>query len=169
MRGPDRHCSQWIAIAVGIVLLLARAIAAEAQQVSIDISPGDPTNSELISIEVSGVANSPCILPAEAGPGLGCPNGDAVVFVTAEFAGTQLTCLSAAPERFQPLHRDVGLPGALASTRLADFFTYRWGGTEPAGRYTFFVVMTPTGALGDGRIDPDDLLTIGSRMLTFAP
>ncbi len=140
------------------------------QQLRLDVTVANPGPARTVDVFLGAV------LPAEAGPGLGCPKRDAVVFVTAEFAGLQLTCLSAAPERFQPLRRDFSLPGTLPATRLSnffgggqDFFTYRWGGPEPAGPYTFFVVFTPTGALGDGRIDPMDLLVIGSRMATFAP
>jgi hypothetical protein len=106
------------------------------------------------------------LLPSAAGPGLGCPGGDAVAFLTAGFSGVQITCLSAPPQSFQPLASNVTLPGGLPSTILTDFFTFTWTGAEPPGPYTFFLALTPAGAFADGQID---LLAVGQQTVTFVP
>lgn len=107
------------------------------------------------------------VLPAAAGPGLGCPGADAVVFIAAGSA--QVTCLSASPQSFHALATNVTLPGALPSLTVSDFFTFTWGTTEPAGTYTVFLVLTPVGAFADGQLGPADLLAVGSQTITFVP
>jgi hypothetical protein len=45
----------------------------------------------------------------------------------------------------------------------------RGGTTEPAGPYTFFLALTPVGALADGQIGPSDVLSAGAQTVTFDP
>jgi hypothetical protein len=81
----------------------------------------------------------------------------------------QLTCLSAPPQHFPAVARNLPLAAGLPVTNLADFFKYTWSGSEPAGTYTLFLVLTPAGALDDGEIGPDDMLATGAQAVTFTP
>jgi uncharacterized repeat protein (TIGR01451 family) len=127
----------------------------------IDVTVANPGESAAVDVYF-GV-----MLPSDAGPGLGCPGGDAVAFITG--ASAQVTCLSAPAETFQPFASNVTLPAALPSTTLSDFFKYTWGTTELAGTYTFFLALTPVAAFADGQVGPSDLLAIGAQTVTFDP
>jgi len=98
-------------------------------RLEVDVTVANPGGSTAVDVYF-GV-----VLPSAAGPGLGCPGGDAVAFITG--ASAQVTCLSAPAETFQPFASNVTLPGALSPTTLSDFFSYTWGATEPPGVYTF--------------------------------
>jgi hypothetical protein len=121
----------------------------------IDVTVANPGESVAVDVYF-GV-----MLPSAAGPGLGCPNGDAVAFITP--GSGQVTCLSAPPQNIPPYARNVTLPGALPSTTLSDFFSYAWGTTEPAGAYTFFLALTPVGAFADRQIGPSDRLLLALK------
>ncbi len=107
------------------------------------------------------------LLPASAGPAVGCPGGDAVAFLADGFTRVVVTCLSAPPATFPRLVRNTAIPGSLAPTTLPDFFLFDWTPDLPAGTWTFFLVLTPTDvvALG-GVITPVAFDTVD---VTFTP
>src|SRR5262249_44078347 len=53
------------------------------------------------------------LFPPAAGPGLGCPGGDAVAFIADAFTQVVVSCLSAPPASFPALFHEIGVPGAL--------------------------------------------------------
>ena len=109
------------------------------------------------------------LLPPAAGPGVGCPGGDAVAFAADDFTRVVVTCLSAPPQGFAPLFRSRMLPGSLPPTTLVDFFSFVWAPDLPAGPYTTFMVLTPPDAFADGSVDSTDFLAAALQGLTFAP
>ncbi|HBV20716.1 MAG TPA: hypothetical protein DEF07_03225 [Nitrosomonas sp.] len=61
---------------------------------------------------------------------------------------------------------DIAAPFA---ANLADFFTFKWTGQEPAGDYAAFLLMARAGALNDGNINQDDILQVGRADFSFNP
>jgi len=82
------------------------------------------------------------LLPAGAGPGLGCPADDAIVFLTTRVV---LTCRSASPQSFEPLARNLLLPAGLPPTSTPNFFSSVWPSDVPVGTYVFFIALARAG------------------------
>ena len=108
------------------------------------------------------------VIPASAGPGLGCPKGDALAFLASLPATVVITCASAPPQTFPALARSVTIPAGTRSL-TTNFVSLTWPAGAPAGTYTFAVAATPAGALADGTLDPGDLLTIALDSLSASP
>lgn len=87
------------------------------------------------------------LLPPAVGPALGCPGGDAIVFLADGFTRLVLTCLSSDPQTFAPLVRNMALPAGLPGTLLPNFFRFTWTPDLPAGGYIVFVAFTRSGIL----------------------
>jgi mannan endo-1,4-beta-mannosidase len=104
------------------------------------------------------------LLPPAAGPSVGCPAGDAMVFFTAGFTGVAVACQATAPAGFQPLAQDVP-PAAFQDFSLS----FVWPTGLPAGSYTFFLALTRPGAFADGSIDPGDILELSTSAITLTP
>ena len=45
--------------------------------------------------------------------------------------------------------------------------SFVWRSDLPAGVYTFFIAVTPPGALGDGNPGPADLVAVGTVTVTY--
>jgi hypothetical protein len=103
------------------------------------------------------------VLPAAAGPGLGCPGRDAVAFLVAGFTAVRMSCLSASPATFAALAQNV------PTTAVPAGYTFIWQPGLPAGPYTFFVALTRPGALAGSVIDPGDLLGLATAGAVFRP
>jgi hypothetical protein len=108
-------------------------------------------------------------LPQDIGPALGCPGRDAVIFLVDWFSRTQITCLSAPPQNFEALLRNVTLPAAWPANEFPNLFSFIWPADFPMGIYTFFVALTLPVALGDGSIDPGDIITLDLQAASFHP
>ncbi len=108
------------------------------------------------------------LLPAEAGPDLGCPANDPVAFVI-EGGGIVMTCLSAPPQSFPPFARNVTLPADLPLTVTENVFSSIWPPEAPAGAYTVFMADVLPGALADGVLEPGDLLVLATASVNFTP
>lgn len=109
------------------------------------------------------------LLPSDAGPGFGCPGGDAIAFLGDSFQWIVMTCGSAPPQSFAPLMRSVMVAGPVTGARVTDFWDLPWATGLPAGRYTLFIVLTSPNAFDDGRVDPADLLATAVDTVTFVP
>jgi Subtilase family len=82
--------------------------------------------------------------PVGLSPALGCPAGDARVFVANNFSSVFVRCVaSAPPETLTPLFRDVAIPGGLPPTTIGNFITFVWPPGLPAGVYSFALFTTP--------------------------
>ena len=142
-----------------IAVALNSATFTRHDELRLDLTVANPAAALSVDVYLGAV------LPPAAGPGLGCPMGDAVAFVTAS-SGVAIRCLSASPASF-PKFVAGGTIAAGAST-LANAFSFVWP-AAPAGTYTIFVAFAVPGSLGDGDIGPDDVIAIASSALTFSP
>ena len=94
------------------------------------------------------------LVPPATSSQLGCPGGDAVVFLADAFSTVLVECVSTAPvPSFEPLFRNVCLPAGLPPTTVPDFFSLTWPPGVPAGTYTFAMLATPAMAFAHGAID----------------
>jgi hypothetical protein len=109
------------------------------------------------------------LMPAAAGPSLGCPAGDAITLVADAFTRTVPTCASSTPQSFAPLFRSVTIPGGLSPTPLSHFFSLTWTDTLPPGAYTFVLVLTTPDAFAAGGARSEDLLAAVSMTVTLTP
>jgi hypothetical protein len=79
-----------------------------------------------------------------------------------------VVCASRGPEAFRPYVTSVTIPGPISGT-VPNVLSLTWPPGAPPGLYTFVILATPPGALGDGVLDENDILTIGVAELTAAP
>ena len=94
------------------------------------------------------------LVPPATSSQLGCPGGDAAVFLADAFSTVLVECVSTAPvPSFEPLFRNVCLPAGLPPTTVPNFFSLPWPPGVPAGTYTFAVLTTPAMAFAHGTID----------------
>jgi hypothetical protein len=107
------------------------------------------------------------ILPAILGPGLGCPQGDAVVFFVPGGGIGSLSCLSQLPTNTTPLVKSFPFPAGMAQTSFPDVFALIWTPSVPPGTYVFFMVLTRPNAFADGQIDSSDILSAASQVVTL--
>jgi len=82
------------------------------------------------------------LLPPGTGPELGCPNDDAIIFLTTRMS---LTCLSAPPQTFDPVARNLLLPAGLLPTTTPELFSGVWPLEASAGTYVFFTAFARAG------------------------
>jgi len=142
-----------------IAVALNSATFTRHDQLRLDLTVANPAAALSVDVYLGAV------LPPAAGPGLGCPMGDAVAFVTASW-GVVIRCLSAEPASFPKFV--AGETIAAGASTLASYFTLVWP-EAPPGTYTIFVAFAVPGSLGDGDIGPDDIIAIASSALTFSP
>ena len=127
---------------------------------------GDSAQVSLFAPDVAGAAVDVyfgVLLPADAGPPLGCPQRDAAAFMVDGYTGVSVACLSSAPSSFGRLYANAA-PGSLSRS-----FSFVWSPAMPAGRYTFFLALTRPGALAKGVVDNRDILAIATRQAIFQP
>jgi hypothetical protein len=97
------------------------------------------------------------LLPTSSGPGVGCPAGDAFLFLPAP---TAIQCLSNTVFNASPLSTNVSLSTAPPALTLPI------GPGLPLGEYLFFFVATLPGSLADGTLDPGDLVAASTASVT---
>jgi hypothetical protein len=124
----------------------------------LDLTVGNPAAALTVDIYLGA------LLPSAAGPGLGCPLGDAIAFATS--SSSVIRCLSASPASFPKFSAGASIPAGPST--LANFFSFEWP-PAPAGAYTLFVLFAVPGSLDDDRIGPSDIIAICSDTLTFSP
>jgi hypothetical protein len=106
------------------------------------------------------------LLPPEAGPGLGCPLGDAIAFAGDTSAKLVVSCASASPATFPRFAVGASIPAGLPPTTLPDFFGLSWL-SAPTAPHVVFMAFTAPGSLADGTVGPDDI--IATDTVTVAP
>jgi uncharacterized repeat protein (TIGR01451 family) len=105
-------------------------------------------------------------LPAEADLYVGALLPDGVTIVCWTASGSVVVGGVADLRSLQPYATGMALPVAFSMNR-PDFFSYRWTGTEPRGRYVFFVFVAAAGALADGVVTGDEILSLATAPFTF--
>jgi hypothetical protein len=104
-------------------------------------------------------------LPAEMGAAVGCPQGDAIVFV-ADGGAMGIHCASDAPSEFPRLSANAVIPAALPRS-IAEFFGLVWP-QAPPGVYRLFMALTKPGSLAGGSSDPANVLALSLTNLSFS-
>ena len=111
------------------------------------VHPGTPFQGTASVANVGGArpvdAYVVFIPPAAAGPGFGCPGGDALVFLTP--TGSRITCISSGLQTFAPFAGNVSIPADLFSPVSAPVFGFVWPAVAPSGPWTVALVLTPVG------------------------
>jgi len=137
------------------------------------VAPGDPVQVSVTAANAGGAAlvdlYFAILLPAASGPGLGCPNGDAVALFGNAFSTVVVTCVSAPPQTFPILFQHLSVPAGLPVTGVINFFSFMWPASVPPGTYTFAIFATPPDAFSDGTIDAGDVPTFAFDSLSFSP
>lgn len=105
-------------------------------------------------------------LPAEADLYVGALLPDGVTIVCWMTSGGAMVGSAADVGSLRPYAARVALPAPFSMDR-PNFFSYQWTGTEPRGRYVFFVFAARAGALADGVITADEILTLATTPFTF--
>jgi hypothetical protein len=108
------------------------------------------------------------LLPAAAGPMVGCTEGDAVALFTDSFTKTIFTCLSS-PAAFRPLWPNMLIPAAAPETNDPNFFAFVWPANIPEGTYTIFMAFLPPGALTSAGVDESTFIAVATTSVTFGP
>jgi hypothetical protein len=114
-----------------------------------------------------GVNNPGLPAMADLYCGLLLPDGETIVFFT-DVAGGIVFGRVSAPGTFRPIAAAMTLTNPLSVT-ASDLFEYTWTGSEPRGRYMFFMAAFAAGSLADGAVDRGDLLAYGIAPFDFAP
>jgi uncharacterized delta-60 repeat protein len=131
-----------------------RTTSATGDSFRLDVVTENPGPSRLVDVYFG------IIPPASAGPALGCPAADAIVFLVDAFAPV-LTCLSGPEPDIVPFGQNVTIPAALPLTVISNFFGFVWPPGAPPGTYVFFIVFTRPGGL--------DVIAIALAAVAFSP
>ena len=107
------------------------------------------------------------LLPPAAGPGLGCPRGDAVAFATGGSSGFTVRCASASPATFPRFAAGYAVPGG-APVNLPDFFALDWPSSS-SGAHVVFMSLAAPNSLADGSLDAGDVIATDSKTVTISP
>lgn len=109
------------------------------------------------------------LLPASAGPAVGCPSGDGVIFFANGLTTPVLACASAPLQGFPRTFEGLSIPAGLPTVTIQSFFGLVWPQGAPAGVYQVFKLLTQANALSDGAINPGDVVTFSAAPATFSP
>ncbi len=108
----------------------------------------------------------PPLLSAE----FGCPDGDALVFLAAEYTHVPLVCVfTASPASYAPLFRGIVFPPTFPGVTTLDLFDLLWPPGLADGPYTFLVFTTTPGALADASIEPADITGFAAVVVDAVP
>jgi uncharacterized repeat protein (TIGR01451 family) len=105
-------------------------------------------------------------LPAEADLYVGALLPDGVTIVCWTPGGGVVVGSVADVRSMRAYATRVALPPPFSMDR-PNFFSYQWTGTEPRGRYVFFVFASTAGALADGIVTGDEILALATTPFTF--
>jgi hypothetical protein len=108
------------------------------------------------------------LVPPALSSSLGCPAGDAIVFIAGGFSSVVTRCASSEPlQTFPPLFTSMPIPaGTLDNPNLISF---PWPPNLPAGTYTFAIVTTLLSAFSDGALGPADVTAVAADTLQKTP
>ncbi|MGH7267231.1 MAG: choice-of-anchor Q domain-containing protein [Candidatus Rokuibacteriota bacterium] len=128
---------------------------------TVDVTAANPTGPETPVDAYLGF-----VLPASAGPALGCPGGDAIAFLRADLVTIEIHCLSDPVSAFPRLAEQVRVPAGLPLTVVDDFLATIVPGA-PLGGYTVFLVLTVPNAFVDDEVGPAELIRLAIAAFTI--
>ena len=144
-------------------LMLNRQTASGGDQVQMDVT--EANTGPGMTVDLYFIVQVPPALSAA----LGCPSGDAVLFLADAFASLLVRCVAtAAPQSFVPLFRNRSIPGSLPPTTIPGFVGFPWPHGLAPGLYTFTVFATPPAAFADG-FASTDISAFASAQLQSLP
>jgi hypothetical protein len=136
------------------------------------VAPGDLLNVTL-SGGNAGAATSQdlyfvVLVPQALSASLGCPAGDAVVFLANGFAITVLCSATAPPQQYAPLYGNRVFPASTPSSPISTFSVV-WPPGMAAGTYTFAIFTASPGAFADGNVGAADVTAVALDSLEASP
>jgi hypothetical protein len=161
---PDSNsagAADWVLVlevSAGVPALAVRASGVafhSGDSFQLDLLVANPGPEAIVDLYLGAV------LPPRAGPGLGCQNGDPIVFFGDSFARVVMTCLSASPENFVPFARNIILPAGLLLTTVTNVLSFNWQADFPVGPYALFAALTRAGSM--------EVRTVDMANATFEP
>lgn len=145
-------------------LTLNRQTASEGDPIQVDFTEANTGGA--LTVDLYFVVQVPLALSVA----VGCPSGDAVVFVEDAFARLVVRCVAtAAPESFVPLFRNRSIPASLPPTAIPGFVNFPWPPGLVPGPYTFTVFATPPMAFADGTVALTDFSAFASAQVQGLP
>jgi len=149
---------------ISLGLTLNRHVVSAGDVVQVDISAANAGTSALQDFYFV------ILVPPALSASVGCPAGDAVVFITDAFSVLVVRCAATAPpQSFPALFRNVAFPAALPMITVPHFWSLVWPGGIPPGSYTFAAFTTPPAAFADGSIGPTDISAFASDSFRTSP
>jgi CSLREA domain-containing protein len=128
----------------------------------LDVTAANPTGPDTPVDALLGF-----VLPAAAGPGLGCPGGDALAFLRAGLVVVEIHCLSDPVSRFPRVAEQVRVPAGLPPILADDFLAALVPPGVPPGTYTVFLVFTIPNAFVDDEVGPAELVRVAIATFTI--
>lgn len=108
--------------------------------------------------------------PPALSTSLGCPQGDALVFLGNSFATIVTRCAkSALPQSFVPLFSSRSFPVGAPAITLPNLLSLVWPAGLPSGTYTWVVFTTQPNAFADGIVGPTDVTGITTDSFRTSP
>jgi subtilisin family serine protease len=154
---------QFVSPPITLGLTLDRSTVAPGDRIQVDISIANAGGALLQDFYFM------LLVPPALSATLGCPAGDAVVFLTNAFATFVPRCFgSSPPQTFAPLVGSLSLP-ASSTTRTPNFFSAVWPAGLPAGDYSFAIATSLPMAFGDGKIGPKDISGVAVQQFHASP
>jgi uncharacterized repeat protein (TIGR01451 family) len=145
-QGGSVFVLQQVAPAVTLALAVSPATVQPGQVVRFDVAAANPGPKGLVEVYFGA------LLPPAMGPPLGCPAGDALVFLTEGFLGVVVACLGS-PETFASLLPPLVLPAPLPPISVPGFFSVTWPPGLPPAPYVFFLAIVGPQAFVDGVVE----------------
>jgi hypothetical protein len=147
---------------LSVTLTLDRETVRPGDVLRIGVSAANPGATVVTDVYLRAM------LPPAAGPDFGCPDDDAVVFLTDGGATIVLACASDPAGTFPAYFSDLTIPAGF-TINVPNFLSLVWPHGAPAGPYTIEIFGTPPGALADGELGAADIVAASSDTLTFEP
>jgi len=149
----------------GFVARLTASLTAADAALGARVSVNQPTFSVGQTVTTSFLLTNPG-MPAEADLYVGALLPDGVTIVCWTTSGGVVVGSVADIRSLRPYATRIALPAPFSMDR-PNFLSYQWTGTEPRGRYVFFVFASKAGALADGVVTADEILALSTAPFTF--
>ena len=138
------------------------------------VPPGDTVQVSVTQANSGGATSLELyfivLVPPALSATLGCPDGDAVVFLADGFSKILTPCINtAAPESLVPVYRDVAVPAAMPATTTPTFYAFNWPADIPGGVYTFAIFTAPVGTYANGTLSISTITAFASDSVQASP
>jgi hypothetical protein len=142
------------AISLGLSLNRHATVAGDPIEVNVSVANAGAATIQDVYFVI--------IVPPALSTSLGCPNGDALIFLADAFASTVIKCMQTAPpQSFPPLVRNAPFLAAPSTFTLPKILSFAWPSGLAPGSYTFAIFTTAPNAFTDGNVGPADITAAG--------